>query len=215
MAILHGVSVSPFVRKVLVTLLEKSVEFEHRIVLPAEVDDDYRKISPLGKIPCFQDGDYTVPDSSAIIAYLERVYPEPALYPADAKDYGRALWYEEYADTKVAMTVLVPFFEFVVKPQILKKDPDKARVEKAMTEDYPGILDYLEAELGDKDWFVGSQFSIADIAITTHFVNFQYARQSVDASRWPKMSGFLKRALERPSFKEALSKDQAFFSGKR
>jgi glutathione S-transferase len=57
--------------------------------------------SPLGKIPCFQDGDYTLPDSSCIIAYLERTNPRPALYPEDPKEYGRALFLEEYADSRL------------------------------------------------------------------------------------------------------------------
>ena len=40
----------------------------------------------------------TIPDSSAICAYIERKHPEPPCYPSDAFDYGRALWIEEYAE---------------------------------------------------------------------------------------------------------------------
>jgi glutathione S-transferase len=212
MPILHGVSVSPYVRKAFVALTEKSVEFEERIVLPTQIPDDYYKISPLGKIPCFQDGDFALADSSAIIAYLEKAHPETPLYPVEAKEHGRAVWYEEYADTKLASVLLVPFFEFVVKPKLMGQDPDKARVEKALGKELPRILDYLEAEIGDKEWFAGGQFSVADIAIASPFVNFQYAKQSVSQESQPKVAAFLKRVLARPSFQSALAKDAAFFA---
>lgn len=212
MPTLHGVSVSPFARKALVGLFEKAIEFDHKIVIPNQIPEEYYAISPLGKVPCFQDGDFALPDSSAILAYLEKSKPEPALYPSEAQSYGRVVWLEEYADTKLAMTVLVPFFEYVVKPSILKQEPDKERVKKVMTEDYPGVMDYVESQLGDKTWFMGEQFTVADIAMATPFINFHYAQQRVDAERWPNMAAFVKRAMERPSFQKALALDQAFMA---
>ena len=95
MPTLHGVSLSPFVRKVRVALAEKSIAYEQVPVMPFNQTDEYFAKSPLGKIPCWEDGEFVLPDSSAIIAYLERVHPEPALYPSDPKEFGRALWYED------------------------------------------------------------------------------------------------------------------------
>ena len=211
MLTLHGVSVSPFVRKALLGFFEKSIDFDHKIVIPHKIPEAYYEISPLGKVPCLQDGDFALPDSSAILAYLEKIQAEPALYPAEAKAYGRVLWLEEYADTKLVMTILVPFFENIVKPNILKQEPDKERVKKAMTEDYPKVMDYLEGQLGEKTWFAGDQFTVADIAVGSPFMNFQYAQQKVDEQRWPKMAAFVQRAMGRPSFQKALALDQAFF----
>ena len=82
MPILYGVSGSPFVRKVLVCLAEKGIAFEREDVIPINVSPEFRKISPLGKIPAFRDGEKTLSDSSVICAYLERTLPEPRLYPA-------------------------------------------------------------------------------------------------------------------------------------
>ena len=59
------------------------------------VSDEFKKISPLGKIPVFEaDDGFTLPDSSCIIPYLERVHPEPSLYPKAAQDFGWALFLE-------------------------------------------------------------------------------------------------------------------------
>src|SRR5271157_1067224 len=102
MPTLYGAFGSPFVRKVFVALTEKGIAFDHEQVIPFNVSPEYKKISPLGKIPAFRDGDRTLADSSIIIAYLEKTKPEPSLYPRDAYDYARALWFEEYGDGGLA-----------------------------------------------------------------------------------------------------------------
>jgi len=48
---LYGAGPSPFVRKVRVVLAEKNVSYEHDPVIPIGVSDEFRKLSPLGKIP--------------------------------------------------------------------------------------------------------------------------------------------------------------------
>ncbi len=102
----HGVNASPFVRKVRVALAEKGIDYELIPVMPMGVSDEFKKISPLGKIPVFEaDDGFTLPDSSCILPYLERIQPDPSLYPKDAKDFGWALFLEEYADSKLAETV--------------------------------------------------------------------------------------------------------------
>ena len=54
---LFGANVSPFVRKVKVVLAEKNLPFEQQQTAPFPPTAEYRKISPLGRIPAFQDGD--------------------------------------------------------------------------------------------------------------------------------------------------------------
>ncbi|MDX1649506.1 MAG: glutathione S-transferase family protein, partial [Myxococcota bacterium] len=95
---LIGAGPSPFVRKVRVALAEKGMAYEHDPMVPFGVSDEYRRMHPLGKIPTLRDGDKVIPDSSAILVYLEAVQPEPALYPEEPYARARAVWLEEYAD---------------------------------------------------------------------------------------------------------------------
>jgi glutathione S-transferase len=67
---LHGASASPFVRKVLAVLALKDLPFEHIQQKPWSNDEEFNKISPLGKIPALQDGDLTVFTSSTTGATL-------------------------------------------------------------------------------------------------------------------------------------------------
>ena len=206
--ILHGTPISPYVRKVRVALAEKGVDYELDPLIPFGVSDDYRRISPLGKVPCWEEGDFALPDSSAILAYLERRHPQPALLPADAQECARALWYEEYADTKLAEVCLVPFAQRVVRP-LMKQEPDEAAVAKALAEDVPPVFDYLEGELEGREYLAGGQFSVADIAVGSLFANFQHGGESVDASRWPKLADYLSRIHGRPSTKPILEEEKA------
>lgn len=210
--LLHGANGSPFVRKVRIVLEEKSLPYEQDPLIPFGVSDEYKQKSPLGKIPCLEDGEYVLPDSSAIGQYLERAYPETALYPTEAKAFGRALWFEEYADTKVVEVCAKPFFERIIKKMMMQQEPDEAAIQQMMNDVAPEVFSYLEGQLGDADYFVDGRFGIADIAIASPFRNLLLAGESLDAGSYPKLAGFLERVLARPSFKATTAEEEAFFS---
>ena len=86
--ILYGTSYSPFVRKILVTLAEKNITFEHVPVFFHAPDEAFQACSPLGKIPAFEDDGFRLADSSAISAYIEAKYPSPVLWPQAPKRAG-------------------------------------------------------------------------------------------------------------------------------
>lgn len=207
--ILHGVNLSPFVRKTRAALAEKGIDYDLNPVMPFGVSDDYKKMSPLGKIPCYQEGDFTLPDSSAIIAYLERKQPTPALYPTDPAEFGRALWYEEFADTKLAEVCTIPFVERYINAKMMGKDADEARIQKAMTELAPPIFGYLEGELADREYLAGGQFGIADIATATFFVSMKHGGEEVDAAKFPNLAAYIQRVHGRPSFKGLIEEETA------
>jgi glutathione S-transferase len=212
---LHGAYGSPFVRKAIVALTEKGIPFEHEQTIPFGAPPEYRKISPLGKIPAFTTDDgRTLADSSVIVAYLEKSKPEPSLYPSDPYDYARALWFEEYGDGGLS-PIIGPkiFFAKIIGPRFFKREPDLAAIQKTVAEELPPMFDYLEAELGNKEWLVGNKFSIADIGIATQFVNFQLAGFNVDTKRWPKLAAYIAKVHSRPSFKAVIDQEKKAFGG--
>jgi glutathione S-transferase len=206
---LHGVNLSPFVRKVRVALAEKGIEYESVPVVPFGQTPEFMKLSPLGKIPVYEDGDFNVPDSSVIIDYLERTHPNPALYPSDPKLRARALYLEEYADTRVVETTSVVFAQRFVQVKFFQKQPDEAAIKQALEVKLPPMMDFLEATIGDNDYAVGGQFSVADIALTSPFVNFALGGEQVDAKRWPHFAAYLQKIHGRPSYKPIVEGDLA------
>ena len=90
----HGVHGSPFVRKVLITLELKGLDYEMVAQMPFTGDEEYRKLNPLGKIPTLVDGDLTLGDSKVICRYLEAAYPRcPSSLPL--QDKAMADWYDD------------------------------------------------------------------------------------------------------------------------
>ncbi len=212
---LLGAYGSPFVRKVKIVLDEKGLKYDHEQVVPFPPSAEYRKVSPLGKIPAFMDGDQALADSSIICAYLERTHPAPALYPANPYEYGRALWFEEYGDGGLAPIVGGKmFFNRIIGPRIMKKPFDEALYRQAVERDLPPMLDYLESEVSG-DYLVGGVFTIGDIGIATQFVNYRLAGGALDRSRWPRLAAYVERIHARPTFQAAIAIEEKIFGGAR
>ncbi len=205
---IHGVNLSPFVRKARVALIEKGLDYELVPVFPGSADPEFRKISPLGKVPTYEEDGWTIPDSSVIIAYLERVHPQPALYPADPKDLAKALFLEEYADTKL-LEATVPFFvQRVVNPKFLNQESDESAIEAAIAAQ-DEIFGYLEGQIRDGAALVGGRFSVADIAVCTQFATMAHGGGTIDAARWPGLASYVATILARPSFKAVIEEEKA------
>ena len=201
---IHGVPFSAHTRKVIIAALEKGIPYEIVPVIPLTPPTGWQDLSPLGLIPIIQDGDFTLADSTAICLYLDRAYPGASLYPGDAKQFARTLWMEEFVDSGLAPHVLRGLLmQRVFAPKFLGKAPDEALIQTSLTQMIPARFGYLEQALRG-DWFVANAFSMADIAVASILMNFHFAGEVVDGSRYPKLAGFLARALSRPSFRRAL-----------
>lgn len=211
--IVYGGSLSPFVRKVRVVLVEKGVPYQLDQVNPFSPPPGFLEISPLKRIPVLRDCDIpepnTLPDSSIIADYLEHKFPDPPVYPRDPFQRGRALWFEEYADTVLGQAIGPGiFFERVIK-KMMRGQPDEALVAETLRDKLPRAFDYLEREVGGNTFLVAGMFSIADISVATHFVNLSHAGEAVDGNRWPRLSQYVQRILARGSFKAMIDEESS------
>ena len=193
-----GSYVSPYVRKVLACMNLKGLDFEVDPITPFFGNDEFRRLSPLCRIPVLIDGDFSASDSTVICAYLDEAYPGPALLPSNPKDRARARWLEEYADTRLGdLFIWSLFYQRVVHPLVWGEPGDHARIDKAVNEDIPAALDYLESEVPE-DGFLFGDIGVADISIASFFRNGSYAGFSIDAEHWPRTAAFVERTLAHP-----------------
>ena len=65
-----GSYVSPYVRKVLVCMELKGLDYEVDPITPFFGNDEFRRLSPLCRIPVLIDGDLVLTDSTVIAEYL-------------------------------------------------------------------------------------------------------------------------------------------------
>ena len=210
--ILYGASLSPFVRKVLAYGAEKGIELEHRPIGLASEDPEFREASPFGKIPGFRDGDFAISDSSAIIAYIEALHPEPNLIPTDPRARARTIWFDEFADTILASCGAKMFFNRVVAPRFLKREGDLAAADKAEAEELPALLDYLERVIPESGFLVEDRLTLADIAVASPFANLRHLSIAIDPERYPRLTRYAEAMLDRPSFRSWVERETAFLA---
>lgn len=209
----YGASLSPFVRKVRVFLAEKGEAYTLEQVNIFPAPDWFLEISPLKRIPVLRDdsegADATLPDSSAICGYLEKKFPSPALYPQDAFQYGKALWYEEYADSELAGNIGMGTFRPMIVNRMMGKEADRETADKTFNEKLPRFFAWLDKEIGTKDFLVGGAFGIADIAVGTQFVNLAHAGFRPDEKTWPNLTRYLAAIHARPGFAACIEEETA------
>ncbi|MFC3053524.1 glutathione S-transferase family protein [Kordiimonas pumila] len=200
----YGLIASPFYRKVCTLLAAKGVPFQTEVLSPFGASEDFTLISPARRIPVLKDSDiaddFYLADSSAIVQYIERKYPELPMFPTDAADYGKAVWFEEYADSEMASKIGLGVFRPIVFPQRAGKEPDVDTALATIREKLPAIHDYIEKSLTGKKWLTGDMFSVADIAVAVQYANLSFAGYVPSATRWPNLAAFMKRVGKQESF---------------
>lgn len=202
--VIYGMHASPFVRKALIAAAEKGIDAELEETSPFAPPDWFLEVNPARRIPVMRDrsvgtegAEGTLPDSSAICAYLEKKKPDPALYPADPFASGRAVWLEEFADTELAGIVGLHIFRPIFFSLFSGKDPDVETARKGLSEHLPAKLDYLETQIAGQEFFVGDAFSIADISVAVQLQNLELAGGRIDDARWPELGDFHRRTTAR------------------
>jgi glutathione S-transferase len=206
-------------QRVLWLLEELNVEYEikryQRDPKTMLAPESLRQVHPLGKSPVITDGSLTLAESGAIIEYIVDRYGEGRLAPMlGTPERLRYTYWLHYAEGS-AMPTLV--FKLVLD-QLEKQSPPLMRpiaqmVTGSVKRSYinPQIelnLNYQEAELGNSQWFVGNEFTAADIQMSFP-VEAAAAQVGLGASR-PKLMDFLQRIHARPAYQRALKRGGAY-----
>ena len=173
---------------------------------------ELRNVHPLGKSPVVTDGDLTLAESGAIIEYLVERYGEGCFAPArELPTYLRYRYWLHYAEGSLMSPLLLKLvfdkietspMPFFVKP-IAKAISGKAKSSFIMPQ-LNTHLDYLEAELGKGTWFVGDDFTAADVHLSFP-IEAAAARGGLDASR-PRLTDYLQRIHARPAYQRAVER---------
>src|SRR5919107_5334541 len=185
--IVYGSSLSPFVRKVLAFAAEKGIEVELKPTGLGNKDPEFLEASPFGKMPGFRDGDFAISDSSAIVAYLEAVKPEPNLIPTDPRARAQTIWFDEYSDTILFACGGKMFFNRIVAPRFLGQPGDEEIATKAECEELPPLLDYLERVIPPSGYLVEDRLTLADIAVASPFANLRHLNCDIDSEARPQL----------------------------
>ena len=158
---LHGFSASNYYNVPKLALLEKGVEFEEVLSYTGvgpKYKPEYLDKSPLGKVPALETPEGYISESRAILDYIERLHPSPALLPDNpfgaAKVQELAQFIELYFE--LAARRMIPNLIGGTEPDPAVLKEFETNITKATT---------ALGKLSSFDFFAyGDQFTLADIA---------------------------------------------------
>jgi glutathione S-transferase len=199
---LYGAHMAANPRRVKIYLAEKGIEIEQvDFALPyAEMKTpEFLALSPTGRIPVLElDDGSSIPESTAIIEYLEELHPEPDMIGATPRARARVR-----ALQSIAADLVIPMGNYVrhSSPDFL---PSRGLTPVPEVADFfvPGIdrgLTALEMMIGDNDYLAGDRPTLADCHLYAlfHACIDKFGYELPD--KFPRLLAWYARFSERPS----------------
>jgi glutathione S-transferase len=195
---------SPYARKARVALIEKRIPFETVIDVPWNPGTEAPSFNPLGKIPVLVlDDGRVVHDSKVIVEYLETLEQPPRLIPTDPLLRVAHKQIEATADG-ICDAVVLLVLERARAPGLQSTDWIARQLGKVKAG-----TKALAGELGGRQWFVGAELGLADIAVGCMLGYLDLRLPEFGwRSRYPNLVGFAERIFARPSFAATIPEPQ-------
>lgn len=201
---LFHIPLSPFCRKVRLTLAEKKIEVELVEEKYWEPSPDFLRRNPAGKVPVLRLDGRTLTESQAICEYIDEVYPDPPLMPATPAERHEVrrlcAWFDDKFHHEVTSKLL---YERVNKKITGQGYPDSRNV-KAGAQAIKYHLDYMAWLLDQRRWLAGDVMTLADFAAAAHLSCLDYI-SDVDWHRSQTVKDWYAKIKSRPSFRTLLA----------
>jgi glutathione S-transferase len=149
--------------------------------------EDLHSASKRAEVPVLvlNDG-RAIADSTIICEYLEQVYPTPALFPKDAYERARMRMIEDLCDRSFDAVGFGYYFG------VLRKDaPESAAIGEAAKTECQALLEVLQHELGEREFFCGSEPTIADFSAICHVP--LASAMKIDLREMPSLTAWMSR----------------------
>ena len=201
---LYHYPLSPFCRKVRLTLAEKKIEVELVEEPYWERTPDFLRRNPAGKVPVLRMDNRLMSESQAICEYLDETNPEPRLMPKDPETRYEVRrlcsWFDGLFQEEVTSKLL---YERVHKKVMGRGYPDSKNV-KSGAGRIKYHLDYMAWLLEQRRWLAGDAMTLADFAAAAHLSSLDYI-SDVDWNRQPAVKDWYAKIKSRPSFRTLLA----------
>ncbi|WP_432448236.1 FtsZ-binding protein FzlA [Aliiroseovarius marinus] len=201
---LYHAPLSPFCRKVRLSLAEKKIEVELVEERYWERSAEFLRRNPAGKVPILKIDGKLMTESAPICEYLEEAYPMPSLLPEDAD--GRyevrrlVAWFDDKFHNEVTSNLL---YERVNKKVMGAGYPESSKI-KAGAKAVKYHLDYMGWLLDQRRWLAGNMMTLADFAAAAHLSSLDYI-SDVDWNRNENVREWYAKIKSRPAFRSILA----------
>jgi glutathione S-transferase len=150
---------------------------------------EFLKLNPFGQVPVLDDNGTVVPDSNAIMVYLATKLGRSDWLPEDPVGVAAV---QRWLSVAAGVVAFGPAAARLITVFGAKFSPEEVTARAHM------LLARLEAHLSGRDWLVGEQPTIADVAIYSYVS--KAPEGNVDLSDYPNVTAFLRRIEALPGF---------------
>ncbi len=203
---LHGLPISNYYNIAKLGLLEKGIAFEEVSAQPSQ-EEEFLKISPMGKIPVLETPEGMLAESQAILAYLEMIQPDPPLYPRAAFSAARTqqihMMVDLYVDLPARALLGAAYFGNPATEEQIAEASEK--LAKATTA--------LKRLVSFSPFIAGDRITHADLAA---YPTFKLAsaimtrlNQPDPLADWEGLPAYRELLSQRPAFRKAMDDQNA------
>lgn len=197
-------------------LAEKGISLETETVdltRQQQLSDEYRQKNPNCDIPMLEldDGSY-ISQVPAIMAYLDRKYPEPALYGNSPETVAMASMWEHLMSTNglAAVAEVLRNNSKGMVGRALVGPHDYAQIPALVERGRQRTRDFfadLNTRLGASAFVAGDVLTVADITawVTVHFASWV---KEFPAENHIALNDWYKKLTARPAFQQVMNKDK-------
>jgi glutathione S-transferase len=198
---------SPFARKVRLVLDHKGLDYQVVDGLARAHHDELAAVNGRIEVPVLSHDGLLVVNSSDIVAYLERVFPERPVYPANAAGWARCRAWERCSDSVVdPILVDISYWSWAERA-----DSMPAGLLDAARRDLGLVYDALERDLAGGDYVCGAM-SVADLALFPHLSSTRTLQVSFEESRHPRLVAWYRRMRDQEICRKDLARTKALLS---
>jgi glutathione S-transferase len=197
-----GAPQSPFVWACRIAAEEKGVAYSLAPAFPHT--PEVQAIHPFGRIPVMRHGAVALAESKAIMTYIDRAFPGPALQPQEAAGAALVEQWVSLINTTMHPQGFRPYMMGYFFPGTADGSPNRALIEEGWPRlrDYLGLLDKAVSASG---FLAGDSFSLADITLLPLLVYSRSMPESGEAlTGHAALGAYLDRQLARPSLRATL-----------
>src|SRR5499426_486266 len=186
--IVYGFPRSTFVNIVRLVLTHKEVPYTFHDLEPEMGKPSHLALHPFDRVPILKHGDFTVYETSAIVAYIDEAFPRPSLQPRNIADRARMIQW-----ISMVNSYYYPYMIYhVTHERLVFPELGIASDEKVVAHALPKVelgLQVAERQLAHgKDYLLGSELTLADFYLLPS--TFAFSLTEEGRAMYPKYPAF-------------------------
>lgn len=208
---LYGYWRSSAAYRVRIALNLKGIEYEQESVHLVkdgghQFSNQYTALNPAQLVPVLVDGELRLNQSMAILDYIERQYPEPALLPADNAGRAQVLALANDIACDIHPLNNLRVLNYLSTQLGVNEEQKTAWYHHWLHKGFTALETQTKRHGGHGDFLFGNALTLADVMLIPQVYNAR--RYKLDMSRYPLLDAVWDHCNTLPAFVKALPENQ-------